>query len=255
MLELIDNSLHVDRSGSAIFEYLLSLPDNYLQIHPSVNFKQALGIGSWYLWWVRRQMTHNGPMPPSWRWPIYVLSIARNFQMSSSHSLELPETKWSKPDPQCTKLNVDATFFADEGLGATSVVLGDDRGNFMLARCKFIPHVANVITVEAMTMRDGLEFANSLGLNQVDVESESLQIINYCNGQTRWWDEATALFTECVDLGSMFGKVMFKHCLRSCTKVAHVLANYSYYNKASISWLNEPPECIVSLLVGDVKVF
>ena len=151
----------------------------------------------------------------------YVLTCTghiRDFQMSSSNSLELPETKWSKPDPRCTKVNVDAAFFADEGLGATSAVLRDDRGNFIAAQCKFIPHAANVITVEAMAMRDGLEFANSLGLNQVDAESDSLQVINYCNGQTRWWDDAAALFVECVDLGSMIGKVMFNHCLRSFNK-------------------------------------
>ena len=59
-----------------------------------------------------------------------------------------------------TKLNVDAIFFPDEGVGATTAVLRDDRGNFLAAQCKFIPFAADEITIEAMTMRKDL--ANSL---------------------------------------------------------------------------------------------
>ena len=71
----------------------------------------------------------------------------------------------------------------------------------------------------------------------------------------RWWDEATALFAECVDIGTTIGKVTFKHCLRSCNQVAHALANHSYCNKSSFSWLNEPPDIVVGRLINDVSGF
>lgn len=98
----------------------------------------------------------------------------------------------ARPDPGYTKLNVDAAFFADEGSGATTAVIRDIRGNFIAAQCKFIPVAANAITTEAMATRDGLAFANSLGLDRIEAESDSLQVINFCNGQERWWDEAAA---------------------------------------------------------------
>lgn len=123
MWELIERSIPVDRSGSIIFEHILSLHDRQLSLHPNVNFKQALAVGAWYLWWIRRQVTQNEGVPPPWRWPISILSIIPNFQSSSSRALELSQTKWSEPDPGFTKLNVDAAFFADEGMGATSAVL------------------------------------------------------------------------------------------------------------------------------------
>ncbi|XBH96203.1 hypothetical protein VPH35_086638 [Triticum aestivum] len=119
---------------------------------------------------------------------------------------------------------------------------------------QFVPVTADAITMEAMAMRDGLFFANSLGLNQIEAESDSLQVINFCNGQERWWDEAAALFAECVDISTSIGKVIFKHCIRSCNQVAHVLANFSFCNKSNLSWLNKPPDVIVSKLVDDVSV-
>ncbi|VAI47995.1 hypothetical protein VPH35_105401 [Triticum aestivum] len=168
---------------------------------------------------------------------------------------ELPETKWRKPDPRFIKLNVDAAFFAHEGIGATAAILRDNRGNFIAAHCKFIAIAADAITTKAMAMRDGLLFANSLGFSRIEVESDSLQVINFCSGQTRWWDEAAVVFAECIDICSSIGKVTFKHCLRSYNNVAHVLANHSYHNKSSFSWLDEPLDFLMRKLVDDVSVF
>ena len=46
-------------------------------------------------------------------------------------------------------------------------------------------HAADVVTMKAMVMRDGLIFANSLGFPQVEAESDSTTVIEYCSGQTR----------------------------------------------------------------------
>ena len=151
---------------------------------------------------------HNESVPPQWGWPLSVLSIACNHQRASSSTPSSPEAKWSKPDPQFIKLNVDAAFYPDEGVGAIAAILRDVRGNFVAAQCKFIPFAADVITTEALAMRDGLVFANSLGFNRLEAESDSLQVINFCNGQTRWWDSAAAIFAECVDTSSLIGKVI-----------------------------------------------
>ena len=112
MLQLVEDAVPVDRSGSIIFEHLLTLPDDLLMVHSNVNFKQALMVGAWYLWWIRRRMTHDEPVPPSWRWPISILSIASNFQNSLTSSHVMRETKWCKADPRYTKLNVNAAFFS-----------------------------------------------------------------------------------------------------------------------------------------------
>lgn len=55
------------------------------------------------------------------------------------------------------KLNVDAAYFEEEGMGATPAVIRDEKGTFLAAQCKFIIHVVDVMTTEAMApMRDGL---------------------------------------------------------------------------------------------------
>ena len=106
------------------------------------------------------------------------------------------EMKWTKPDLRFIKVNVDAAYFADESARASAAVIRDDKGNFLAAQCKYIPHVADAMMVEATAMRDGLVFANSLGFPRVEAESDSLNVINFCDGQSRWWDAATTIFAE-----------------------------------------------------------
>ena len=68
-----------------------------------------------------------------------------------------------EPDPRFTKLNVDATFFAHEGIGATTAILRDE-GNFIVAHWRFVAIAADAITTEAMAMRDGLlDIGSSIG--------------------------------------------------------------------------------------------
>ena len=51
------------------------------------------------------------------------------------------------------------------------------------------------------------------------------QVINYCSGQTQWWDASAAIFADCLDVATTIGKVKFKHCPRMSNCVAHEIAN------------------------------
>ncbi|KAE8806492.1 Superoxide-generating NADPH oxidase heavy chain subunit B [Hordeum vulgare] len=142
----------------------------------------------------------------------------------------------------------------NEGSGSTAGILRDEKGGFIAGFCRFIPFTADVVTIEAMAMRDGLHLVNSLGFNRVEAESDSLSVIKCCQGQDQWWDAAAAVFAECIDMATSIGKVIFSHCFREANSVAHELAKFSFCNKVEDNWTNEPPEFLVSQLVNDVLI-
>ena len=107
-------------------------------------------------------------------------------------------------------------------------------------------------TMEATAMRDGLSLANTFGFHNIEAESDSTQVIDFCTGQSHWWDAAAAIFAECVDLTTSIGKVKFKHCPRIANSVAHELDSYSFCNNNSIRWINEPLGWLIGTLVKDV---
>lgn len=252
--EFISSATEVDRSGSVIMEHILLLPDSPLPIMPSLEIKHIVVVGCWFLWWTRRQITHNEPFPPIDRWHMSVLAITNNYHKAFMKNSAIVQQRWSRPEPKFTKLNVDAAYFPDVGGGATAAVLRDEKGTFLAAQCNYIPYAADVVSTEAIAMRDGLSLASNLGFQRVVAESDSQEVINFCTGQTRWWDAAAAIFAECVDIGSTMGEVKFKHCYRSANQAAHVLANYSFCNHLSSVWTDEPPDCLVSKLIDDVSL-
>ena len=88
-----------------------------------------------------------------------------------------PDERWTKPDIKFIKLNVDAAYYVDEGVGATAAVIRDEKGMFLAAQCIFITHAASAVSTEARAMIDGLAFANSLGFPRVEAESDSSTVI------------------------------------------------------------------------------
>lgn len=75
--------------------------------------------------------------------------------------------RWSRPDPRMVKLNVDASFYSDEGAGATAAIIRDHNGKFLEAKCAYLTHAADATTTEALAMQDGLILANSLGFDNI----------------------------------------------------------------------------------------
>ena len=93
----------------------------------------------------------------------------------SKQNREDTEHRWKRPDPKFVKVNVDAAFYQDAGAGATAAIIRDEKGQFLAAQCKYNDCASDATAMEARAMRDGLQFANSLGFNRVEAESDSLK--------------------------------------------------------------------------------
>ena len=150
----------------------------------SVGLKEGICTTCWYLWWIRRQVTHNETIPPPNRWPISVMAISGGYNKVSNQNREDTEHRWKRPGPKFVKVNVDAAFYQDAGAEATARYNQRQEGQFLAARGGYNDCASDATAMEARAMRDGLQFANSLGFNRVEAESDSLEVIQFCTGQT-----------------------------------------------------------------------
>jgi hypothetical protein len=100
---------------------------------------------------------------------------------------------------------------------------------------------------QTMVMREGVALATNMGCNNIQAESNLLEIMEACNGVEVWCNESAAIFVDCVDMVQLIGKVTFKHCLREANQVAHELARILFSNKTSYNWLNEAPNILLKV--------
>lgn len=67
--------------------------------------------------------------------------------------------------------------------GSTGAVIRDVHGVFVAAACSHICHVTDAHTAESAAMKQGLLVANTLAFHSIQIESDSVEVINGCMGQ------------------------------------------------------------------------
>ena len=79
------------------------------------------------------------------------------------------------------KLNNDVAYFED-GMGATGAVLHNDHAEAVVGVIAQLFQTASAASAEAFAMENGLALLEQLGCSPVIIESDSLDIIQLCNG-------------------------------------------------------------------------
>lgn len=82
------------------------------------------------------------------------------------------------------KLNVDTSIYVDSCAGATVDILRDANGSFVADKCVFYSYAVDAVIVKALAVKDGLHHANSLGINILKAESNSVEIFFRTRGRS-----------------------------------------------------------------------
>jgi ribonuclease HI len=251
---VIEEALGQDRSGSATLEILLRQDSVNLAGFSDIGQKEVIVISCWYLWWLRRRRTNNETVPPMLKCKLSILTMVANAAKITKPRPEESEIRWSRPETRQMKLNVDASFFADNHAGAVGALIRDYQGQFVAASCKVLPHVESASMAEAIAMKEGLTLANMLGCNSVIAEGDSNETIEACAGIETWWSTPAAVYADCLDLATTIGDVKFKYCPREANQAAHEIARFSYLHNQTCNWVDEPPSFILDRLINDVTI-
>jgi hypothetical protein len=94
---------------------------------------------------------------------------------------------------------------------------------------------------------------DQLGCSFIVVESDSLELIQACNGVIEVWSPYSAIWAECFMKASTFNGISFHHCSSDANKVAHELARNAYSTK-DLSWDGDPPGSIKTFVINDVTL-
>jgi hypothetical protein len=107
---------------------------------------------------------------------------------------------------------------------------------------------------QATTMLHGLTLANSLGYSNVEAESDSLEVIQICEGMERIWNDATVIYADILNQAGSTGKVVFSYCGRDTNAAAHELARNYFTSTIFCNWVDKPPSFLLDVLLNDVTV-
>lgn len=131
---MINRACSVDRAGEAVLELLLLMPDQELFVLglQNVHVRELIAITTWYLWWDRRKLVHEGKSQDAHQTSMGARAITANYVNAHSSKATSKIRGWSRPPMGFVKLNVDASFDHDLLRSTAGAVLRDDKGRFIV---------------------------------------------------------------------------------------------------------------------------
>jgi ribonuclease HI len=252
--DVLDRAISASNSGPQALEKILKLAMTTVPGLDELKIPEIVAIGSWYIWWLRRRQTHGEQIPPIQHCVNSIRAITANARKSVPQVNSVAKKVWARPLARNLKVNVDAAYLDADHTGAIGAIVRDNQGNCVAATSKFLSHVSSAMMAEALAVLYGLEMVNRLGFNSIEIESDSMEVIQFCTGEERIWNDATAVYVGIFEHAASIGHVEFHHCRRETNMVAHEIARNSLSTRTSCNWVDEPPSFILSALLNDVTI-
>jgi ribonuclease HI len=179
---------------------------------------------------------------------IAIGALYSNYTAANSARPKLRKAGWAKPLNDFVKLNVDASFDADDLRGATGAIIRDSNGLFIAASTSKVESVHDVLSAVIHALKEGLILAQIIGCNKIVCCSDNVDVIQGMKEEGYSNCVAAAILDDCYHLATEFVKIEFEHNFCEANMVAHELA------KSVHRVDQQPPYFIIPFLVNDVTL-
>ncbi|CAL8160745.1 unnamed protein product [Prunus armeniaca] len=165
------------------------------------------------------------------------------------------QTKWSPPPVGKYKLNVDAAFIPKTGVGGIGAVVRNDKGEVMEAMALPLANATSSKHAEIMALLFGMKFARDAGFSYILIDSDSQRVVNDVKKDE---EESWALDGHLIDdikrSMQQFEDVIISFSPRGGNQVAHFLARNALNCNTMVTWIEQVPLWLESIVNDDMVV-
>ncbi|KAK8533138.1 hypothetical protein V6N12_076418 [Hibiscus sabdariffa] len=155
------------------------------------------------------------------------------------------------PSLPFVKINFDCHFKQEAFTVVSRVIIRDNNGHILGARCKMNCHIASSFAAEAQATIDGLQLVLVFGFRYVILEGDSLSAIKKLKSEKENFSEISALIWDAKQLSRAFSLCQFRFTPRDSNKVAHAMAQEWISPSSEVIWIDGVLESITTLATAD----
>ncbi|KAF7805283.1 phosphoglycolate phosphatase 1B, chloroplastic-like [Senna tora] len=196
-----------------------------------------------YLLWEWRNLKKFDSIPPRMEqlWCKVTLLWEEMEEVSCNEKgQEMTLCRWEKPSGAVVKLNADAGTLPSGG-GIVGSVLRNSDGQCVGAFTERYGGSSNPMVLEAEAIKRGIEFALSLGIEDITVESDAKLVVDFLCSDG---NETSPLLLICNQIKLLCGSFKtsnFTWVPRCCNKVAHFLVCLAKDSIQDVRWVDSLP--------------
>ncbi|KAK9290621.1 hypothetical protein L1049_008793 [Liquidambar formosana] len=211
----------------------------------------------WSIWHHRNLVVFEGVRKDPQSVAHMVLRFLKEYlaaQSDGRKGITAIPARWLPPTTGQYKVNADGIVFAESYSVGFGAVVRNHDGQVMAVASKRKTGLFEPSQVEAMAFRFAVEFANDLGLRDVDFEGDNVEVMGALDSRVVP-QTAMGLIIEdaLVTAASSFMSLKFKHVGRKGNEVAHGLAKFAIFVEDVLVWMEETPSCIRNQVAFDLN--
>lgn len=159
---------------------------------------------------------------------------------------------WRPPLNDMVKVNLDASFLKEQGLGCSRVIIINNKGEVLLGLTRNF-HASSSLQAEAEALRDVVNLAHNMDLGKVIFECDNLELVKSCRR------EIISGEIQHLVQGILWYKDKFRHfgltwVHRKGNEVAHHLVALNCRGLLPVKWRWNMPVSLKALLENDFKL-
>lgn len=249
-----------DLGGNAsVIKWASEMVDK-MPVDEATDFMGKVALVAWHLWKARNDFVfRKSKVNPK---ETLVGIIQAQLELSSTlenprvqmdnPSIQEDNTIWRAPDKGKFKVNCDVALASNGRGGKIAVILRDWKGKVRDGFAKQIT-AGSSLKGELLAIRTACEMVISLGLKDVEVESDNRQaILLSVSESVPPWD-VRAVVLDIRHLATK-GSISFRWVRRQANKAAHEVAALALRNSLPRNWSVNPPLSLISVLCKDVSL-
>lgn len=159
--------------------------------------------------------------------------------------------RWLPPSVGIFKVNWDVGFNPKLLRMGAGVVVRDDHGRVHAAQSKTLSSYQEPMVVEALVALQAVEFSRDLGLQDIILEGDSLQVVNVILEHEDSWCRFGEIEVDIKLVLGSFRSWDIKHVKWSQNNAAHGLAKESVKEVMDKVWMEEIPLCIFNTIFSE----
>ncbi|XP_058189568.1 uncharacterized protein LOC131307174 [Rhododendron vialii] len=244
--------------NGSVITWVADMMEN-LTVKEVINLMGRVALIAWNIWKSRNDFVFNKTKVN----PQHTITSFLHAEMEFLKAFEIPKVQmdnpanqedlstWRAPDKGRFKANCDAAIPASGLRSIAAVVLRNWKRKIVDGLAKSV-HVRTSLGGELHAIRAACEMLISLGLKEVEAESDSQQAIHLSVSElVPPWD-VRALVIDIRHFAKE-GNLLFKWVRRAANRVAHKVAFLASRNSLPCNWIVNPPISLVPVLEKDVN--
>ncbi|XP_074364595.1 uncharacterized protein LOC141705594 [Apium graveolens] len=212
----------------------------------------------WGIWFARNRKVWEDKQTP----PNVAMEVASKMvdewqkaqqknQLSSNtpnRSENESQVHWEKPQGGWKKVNVDASVYDGSSSFKIGLVLRDDSGSFIAGLQSCMAGQVSSMEAEVIDVHEALCSIQSLGLGNIAVECDALNVVSAVQKGTVYFLRL-GILDSCRHILRQRSDLKIQHVRRQANSVAHNIAKLPYLG--TVNSFTSAPSCVLEFVLRD----